>query len=385
VSTRRGRCCAILSLILATLVARALAEDAVLKVAFTDDKQVARTLEARLLVEAKDGGILVEDRAGRLWSITPDRLQSREPLVAAFLPFDATDLGASLQQELGGQFEIVTTKHYVICTSADRKYAEWVGALFERLLRGFLAYWKRAGLELHEPAAPLPAIVFRTQQEYADFAARDVGPQLGGTAGYYSVRDNRIILYDLASAVGGGPAASADEVNRRVAAAPANVATIVHEATHQIAFNCGLHTRYADNPMWLTEGLAMYFETPDLRSGSGWQTAGRLNVTRLARFRDYARNRRKEDSLSTLISSENRFRDPEAMVDAYSESWALSYFLVRTHRDKFVGYLKTLAAKPRLQWDSPEQRRMEFEAAFGDIAALELEFARYIQRLGDRS
>jgi hypothetical protein len=198
------------------------------------------------------------------------------------------------------------------------------------------------------------------------------------------VRANRIILYDLASATGGGPATTADEVNRRVAAAPANVATIVHEATHQIAFNCGLHTRYADNPMWLTEGMAMYFETPDLRSGSGWQTAGRLNVTRLARFREYSRDRRKTDSLSTLISGETRFREPDAMIDAYSESWALSYFLIRTRRDEFVGYLKLLAAKPRLRWDAPEQRRTEFEAAFGDVAALEQELSRYVQRLGDR-
>jgi hypothetical protein len=366
------------------MAARAPADESALKVTFADEKQVTRTLEARLLVEAEDGGILIEDRAGRMWSITPDRLQSRVPLAEAFQLFDAGDLGASLHEELGGQFEIVTTKLYVICASADRKYAEWVAALFERLLRGFLAYWKRAGLELQEPAAPLPAIVFRTQQEYADFAARDVGPQLAGTAGYYSVRDNRIILYDLASAVGGGPAASADEVNRRVASAPANVATIVHEATHQIAFNSGLHRRYADNPMWLTEGMAMFFETPDLRSGSGWQTAGRLSATRLARFRDYAGARRSDDSLSTLASSETRFRDPETILDAYSESWALTYFLIRTRRDEFVGYLQSLAAKPRLRWDTPDQRRTEFEAAFGDIAALEPEFSRYVQRLSNR-
>ena len=39
------------------------------------------------------------------------------------------------------------------------------------------------------------------------------------------------------------------------------VATVVHEATHQMAFNCGLHTRYADIPVWVSEGIAMYFET----------------------------------------------------------------------------------------------------------------------------
>ena len=53
---------------------------------------------------------------------------------------------------------------------------------------------------------------------------------------------------------------------------PGVTVTVIHEATHQIAFNCGLHTRYADNPLWLTEGMALYFETPDLRSRSGWRT-----------------------------------------------------------------------------------------------------------------
>ena len=51
------------------------------------------------------------------------------------------------------------------------------------------------------------------------------------------------------------------------------VSTIVHEATHQIAFNCGLHTRLSDCPRWFSEGIAMYFETPDLRSAKGWNRA----------------------------------------------------------------------------------------------------------------
>jgi hypothetical protein len=259
-----------------------------------------------------------------------------------------------------------------------------VGALFERLLRGFLQHWERSSLALSEPAAPLPAIVFRTQQEYAAYAERDAGAQLSGTVGYYSVRANRIILYDLATAVGGGPLRTGDDVSRRVASAPANVATIVHEATHQIAFNCGMHTRYADNPMWVTEGMAMYFETPDLRSGSGWQTAGRLNVTRLRRFREFAQMRRGGDSLVSLVTDEARFRDPQTMPDAYAESWALSYFLIRTRRQEFVNYLRLLSAKPRLKWDAPEQRLREFETAFGDVQALEQEFLQYVKRLGGR-
>jgi hypothetical protein len=72
------------------------------------------------------------------------------------------------------------------------------------------------------------------------------------------------------------------------------------------------------------------------------------------------------------------------MPDAYAESWALSYFLIRTRRQEFVNYLRLLSAKPRLKWDAPEQRLREFETAFGDVQALEQEFLQYVKRLGGR-
>ena len=39
-----------------------------------------------------------------------------------------------------------------------------------------------------------------------------------------------------------------------------NSATIIHEVTHQVAFNCGVHTRFNDVPRWVSEGLATMFE-----------------------------------------------------------------------------------------------------------------------------
>ena len=65
------------------------------------------------------------------------------------------------------------------------------------------------------------------------------------------------------------------------------VATIIHEATHQLAFNRGLQARFADVPLWVSEGIALYFETPDLRNSRGWQTVGAVNRVRLDRFRQY--------------------------------------------------------------------------------------------------
>ena len=74
------------------------------------------------------------------------------------------------------------------------------------------------------------------------------------------------------------------------------MATIIHEATHQLAFNCGMQNRYADIPLWLSEGIAIYFETPDLRNKRGWRSIGSVNRVRLAEFRRYLRSRPSDSS-----------------------------------------------------------------------------------------
>ena len=40
-----------------------------------------------------------------------------------------------------------------------------------------------------------------------------------------------------------------------------------------------------------------------------------------------------------------------------------------------------LSKKPRLEWDKPDQRLKEFEAAFGDIGKLDPLFLRKLKRL----
>ena len=341
----------------------------------------ATTLTGRILTEAQDGGILLETRDGRLHTILPEQLQQRTETSDEFRPLDADELGRQLRDEFGPEFEIVTTRRYVICTNAGRRYAEWCGSLFERLMNAFLTHWRVRPLRLSEPDRPLVAIVFASQGQFAEYATADAGAAVAAVPGYYSIRTNRVVLYDLTAGPGAAPARTLAEIGRKVAEAPLSVATVVHEATHQIAFNCGLHTRYADNPLWLTEGMAMYFETPDLESRSGWRTVGRPNTARLTQFLDYAR-RRPADSLATLVSTDARFTDAETAGDAYAEAWALSYFLIKTRRQEYVDYLDRLSQKRRLFWDTAEQRRAEFEAAFGDAAALDRQFVAWIARVG---
>jgi hypothetical protein len=351
------------------------------RIIFHDDARTRRDVSGRVVVEAQDGGLLVLGDDGRLWTVEKPQLEAREKTGEEFKPLPAEALGKRLQDELGAGFEVVTTKHYVICSSAGRQYAQWCGSLFERLYSAFQNYWKQRGIELHEPEFPLVALVFRNEAQFAAFATRDAGPDAAGAKGYYSIGTNRMVLYDLTT--NGGGAATAAEINRRLAAAPFNVATVVHEATHQIAFNSGMHTRYADNPLWVSEGMAMYFETPDLTSRTGWKTVGAVNDLRLRQFLDYAAKRRPPDSLATLVQSDARFTDADQAGDAYAEAWALSYFLIKTRKDDYAEYLKQLAAKPQLVWNKPEERLAEFKAAFGeDLLRLDAEFVKYVRRLG---
>ncbi len=132
----------------------------------------------KVQLTAQDGGLLVLGQDGGLWTVEPSQLIGRKGLGKEFAPLDAAELGKLLQAERGGdRFQILTTKHYVLCFNTTREYAQWCGALFERLYAGFQNYWSQRGVKLHEPEFPLIAIIFADQKQFAAFAARDAGPE----------------------------------------------------------------------------------------------------------------------------------------------------------------------------------------------------------------
>src|SRR5690606_26419230 len=74
--------------------------------------------------------------------------------------------------------------------------------------------------------------------------------------------------------------------------------TLIHEATHQLAFNLGLHSRLGETPRWVVEGLAMLFEEDSRRDDTlGQSTAMRVNRSRYIWFMNYRRERREKGAL----------------------------------------------------------------------------------------
>jgi hypothetical protein len=318
--------------------------------------------------------------------VQPNELVEHSTDDAPFQAFTADEMSERLLAELPRGFDVHRTAHYVIFYNTSRDYAAWCGALFERLYMAFTNFWTRKGFALKPPEFPLVAIVFADQTSYEKFARDELGDTVRAIIGYFSLRTNRMTMFDLTGVAGlarVGRGGSAAQINRILAQPEAErtVATVVHEATHQIAFNCGLHTRYSDCPQWFSEGIALYFETPDLSSAKGWSTIGAVNRTRLTRFQEYAA-KRPSDSLVSLLRDDKRLRDTEHGLDAYAEAWALTYFLLKQHPKQYVAYLKALSAKKPVEWDDPQTRVREFQQAFGeDLRKLDTEFTRYMLRL----
>ncbi len=159
------------------------------------------------------------------------------------------------------------------------------------------------------------------------------------------------------------------------------VATIIHEGTHQLMFNRGLQTRFAEAPLWLNEGLAMYFETPNLNSARGWRVPGLVSPTRLADFLRYFPDR-PQDSLRSLIQTDERLRNGDTALAAYAEAWAFNHFLLNKYSGEYVEYLKHMSGKQALLEDTPETRLEDFQRFLGaDLNSLDQEFIEYVEKL----
>ena len=372
-------------LVLGLIVGAPAAAEDVVRFEKTGTEQL---IKGRVLVRAQDGGLLLLGRDGQIWPIPSTKLiEHREQIGTPFVPYKSKQLGEKIQEEFGSEFRILRTRHYVICFNTSREFAKWCGGLFERLYRRFTNYWTKRDFPVSEPEFPLPVLIFADYRSYAQAATADLQDALGEIPGYYSFETNRVTLRDMTATtrrLRGKQRRNVSKQIREIMSSDdglATIATIIHEATHQVAFNCGLHRRYADNPLWLTEGMAIYFEVPDPASRDGWARLGALHPLRLRQFRDYVRSRRSAHSLRDLVRSDQRLRDVALAPDAYAESWALTYFLIQKHAEQYQNYLAGLRNKVPLIQDSPEQRMAFFEQLFGRVDRIDAEMIEYFSGL----
>lgn len=358
------------------------------RISFKEKNQTVERL-GEILVESLDGGKLFLTADGRLRTLEPSEIISTKPCKEPLTPLTCEEVADEIRQELPPGFLVHKTLHFVLIYNTSETYARWVGDLYERLYRALTTSWTEKGFKLVKPRFPMVALVFDTREAYLQYAVRDIGEQAKLMIGYYDMMSNRIVTFDITGVQGlaepGRRYSSQAMLNTLFSQPQAErtVATVVHEAVHQIAYNTGLQVRLGDNPKWVSEGLAMYCEAPDVNNPRGWGTIGKKNYHQLTRFAQFLRQR-PADSLSALIANNDRFvsKDLTVIESAYSESWALTYFLFREKNSSYVAYLKEMSIQDPLVNCTDRQRVELFKKHFGnDLAKLDLQFINFMKRL----
>lgn len=350
------------------------------------DKGEPKTVQGELVAERDGFGLLILDADGLLTAIAPDELIAKEPLTAPLEPTKPVDLGQKMLRWMPPNSRVLASEHFLLCYNTTEAYARWNVDLYERLYRGFHRFWKSKGFELTPPRFPLVSLIFETKADYVRYASQEFqGSE--NTFGYYHQGTNRLASYDLTGVEGMIPSnmrVNRDTLVQQILSRPEaerTVATIVHEACHQIAFNCGLQARLGASPLWLSEGLATYFESPDLTSKGGWGGIGKINQHNYSNLVQYLPVRTTE-SLTLLLSDDNRLRNGETMTQSYAEAWGLTHFLVQTRSRDFVKYLQRVREIPIGTQPSTRERLDMFRSCFGDdLTKIDRDFLRHLQRL----
>jgi Protein of unknown function (DUF1570) len=303
-------------------------------------------------------------RDGRLLSFDPHAVKNAKRTSPNFVGYSQQEMKRTLYREFGDAMDITTTQHYIVVhPHGDR--SDWA-SLFEKLYRSFRAYFRVRGFELEDPKYPLVAVVFRNRDEFSRAAANVLGDLPPGSPGYYSSDSNRVQLFDVTTENGADWTANAD--------------LIVHEATHQTAFNVGIHNRFAEQPKWIKEGLATMFEAPGVWNSQSFHSlSDRINKGQLAAFRACLA-KRKPGTLGNLVASDQLYKtDPTAF---YAEAWALTFYLCETRPRELAEYFKKTAARDDFSNYFATQRVNDFAECFGsDFKQLEANFLSWMADL----
>lgn len=323
-----------------------------------------RTLEG-LLLAASEQRAWILGRDGQLTQFSPQLAQRYAALPDDFRALSQAEIRGLLLREFGQGFEVSGVGHYLVVHPAGTR-DRWA-MRFEELYRAFVRYFSARGWELRPPPFPLVAIVYSRQVDFWQYAQKEGVAPAPGVLGYYSPITNRIVMYDATSAGAGDWSVNAE--------------TIIHEATHQSAFNTGVHSRYGQAPRWVVEGLGTLFEARGVWQSHRWPSqSDRIQRARLSAWRAWSTTRRPADAPAQLVSSDRLFADDPA--GAYAEAWAMTFFLSETMPEKYFAYLQRTAKRPPFGEYPPPQRLADFVAVFGgDLKMLDARLKRFLEGL----
>ncbi|MEL7496084.1 MAG: DUF1570 domain-containing protein [Planctomycetota bacterium] len=316
---------------------------------------------------AWDGSeMLLLRRNGKLSMLPVKSTNELEKVHNSFVPYSDDELRQRLEREFGQQYQITQTEDFLVVHPYGD--ADIWAQPFQDLYWRFQVYFSSRGLKIAKPNFPMVAVVYRTRNEFDRVLAKYNNAN-SKFIGFYSSTSNRIITYDRSDN------GSRDE------ASLANNTTIIHEATHQTAYNTGVHSRFAPQVRWVTEGLATYFEANGVNNSAYFsRQTDRINRDRLTTLKHFYREGKVKGALEQLIVGDELFRID--MDLAYALSWGMTFYFNEKMPNEYQQFLMRDGARTNFTQYTSTDRARAFSAAFGsDVAGLESRMKTYFSRL----
>lgn len=271
-----------------------------------------------------------------------------------FKPLTSDELAARLGKQFAG-FRSKSTRRYACVYNTSEEFATVTLRILDTMLPGVRKYLDAQKLSVHDPDVPLPVIMFRTADEFRNYA-----PEASGAAAFYQPVTNCIVMYEETALY---------KVRRELAIGD-SLSTIAHEGTHQILHNIGLQQRLSIWPMWISEGLAEYFAPASVGQRLQWKGAGQVNDLRMLELEIFLKSRDRD---STGLMINDTVAASRLSSTGYATAWSLTHYLAKYERAALNRYLAELKEIEPLRGEllvrgggRIEQNSLQFQKHFGD-------------------
>lgn len=306
---------------------------------------------------------LLMSNDGMIHILSNAEIHDQEILNQPFRPLSSDELLNTIRGEFGRSYKTRSEPPYLVVASPE-SLGIW-SKRFRIINQAVRSYCATHGIPTRPIEYPLTAVVFTSKQAFLQYSRAEQADVPPNCAGYYSQKSNRIVLFE-------SPDRNTDAET---------LATISHEATHQLAFNTGLHQRLAATPLWTIEGFATMFEAPlfsesdSQRNGSSWPMGQR------AQWQVVRQNPGKlQRTIEELIRSDKPFKTD--IHDAYCVSWAMTLYLSQRHSHAYANYLRNIASLKPFEEYSTGERIRTFRESFGsDFGILSRNIIRHVDNL----
>jgi hypothetical protein len=265
---------------------------------------------------------------------------------------DAEEFRKQMEKEFAGvpwtdRYEIKTTHYLLVCNSTKEvanRYAQTMERLYTLLERKFPP--ERRGLKGRSVVN-----IYRNGDDF-----RDQTGMFYGVGGFYRPDNGQLCAYH------GTFGLTATTFN-----------VLAHEGTHQ--FQGKVLASFANTPMWLIEGLAVYFGDGARIDPDGKIVSERIPRDRLIHIQEKIRQD-KYERLSKLVTlGRGGFTGSH-----YADSWALVHFLVNSgpKGQKLFSAYWNIANRSKIEYKHFEQLAIEHS---GSVEALEQAYIKHVMAL----